>query len=679
MIEFLSLYSIYIKYYSGGIYSMIAMYFNKNRILKYLISLLVIFFLYFLFYKDLKFFLFFTYSIKAIIGLVSMTIAINTYKISKNTMFTFLAISLGFCGVIDCLSVMFNFHYDLSSIISDHIYLQVFVDFLNIFSLILCAKLHNKSFSFKKVFFLYSLIIISFVFLFMISLFVFRIFPYIYTVIFLNFTIKDMLNFSLFIFSLYPLYIFVNIKDETQDKNLKNIFLLSPLFTFAMLSFFLTLSNDINSILSFTGIILTLFYLYFMCRVILISVLKTPYDALFYDLKRKSDEIEKTKNYYELLIESLPISIIIAKNNKMLFANSSTLDIFDIKSKSTLYAKGIDNLIDDEFLSLFNENIGKKNQSFETKFKTFKDISFDAKIKQLDICFDGSQCTLMIIKDISSKKKINELNHILERKLEEENLRTEFFSNVSHELRTPLNVIYSVLQLEEFYIKKGDMTSIIKHNKTLKQNCLRLLRTCNNLIDVTKIDSGFFSPNMKCLNIVSLIENIVSSVSTYTNSKNMSIVFDTDNEDIYMLCDDDLIERIILNLISNSIKYGSKNGHIWVNIYDESNNVKIIFADDGSGIPKGKCDDMFERFIQIDRSLNRSCEGSGLGLSLVKSLIELHKGTIELESDTDLGCKFTIIIPITTCKSCNTSLTPDSFEENSIIDKINIEFSDIYM
>ena len=658
---------------------MFDMSFNKNRILRYVSALLVLSLLYFIFSKDLKFFLFLTYGIKAIMGLVVMTIAINTYRISKNAIFTFLAISLGFCGVIDSLSVIFNFYYDLTSIMSNHIYLQIFVDFLNIFSLVLCTKLYDKTFSFKNVFLLYSIVVLLFVSLFILSLLVFRIFPHIHNVIFLNFTIKDMLNFILFIFSLYPIYIFTNIKNKINDQNLKNIFLLSTLFTLSMFSFFLTFSKDLNSIFGFIATILTLFYVYLMCKVIIVSVLKTPYNALFYDLDKKSKEIEKTKNYYEMLLESLPSSIIIIQNTKILFANSSTLDTFGYKFKSEIYYKDINSLINDEFRLSFNEIIYNKNEFFETKFNTSKGISFDAKVRQIDIEFEGYASTMMIIKDISEKKKIKELNRILERKLEEENLRTEFFSNLSHELRTPINVIYSVLQLEEFYMKNGDIRSKVSHHKTLKQNCLRLLRICNNLIDVTKIDAGFFNPNMVCVNIVSLIENIVSSVSTYIKIKNMNIIFDTDNEDIYLLCDNSLIERIILNLISNSLKYGSEDDSIWVNIYDEYENIKIIFKDDGPGIPKEKCEDMFERFIQVDKSLNRNCEGSGLGLSLVKSLVELHDGNIKLNSDKGLGCEFTIIIPKISCEPDNISLISDSLEDESIIDKINIEFSDIYM
>ncbi len=658
---------------------MLSLFSNKRPIILLILSSFILPLLYFIFNKDLNFFLLLTFGIKCMMGFVVMTIAVNTYKISQNTIFTFLAISLGFCSIIDFLSMIFNYHYQYSSLLNNHIYLQVFVDFLSISSLILCFRLYDKELNFKNVFIFYSIIVSVFVLLFVSFLFVFNIFPSLSRIVFFNFSIKDILNFILFIFSLYPVSIYIKIKNTDHSSDVKSIFSLSILFTFAMLSFFLSLKNDATSNFSFLGNMLRLYYVFFICKVIINSVLRKPYDVLFCSLNSKSKELEKFNRYYETLIESLPLSILVLRRDNVRFANLSALEIFGYDSKTDIYNINLYDILDESSITTFNENTFKNNENFEAVFKTSSGHCFESEVTQLSLTFDNYICTMIIIKDVSSKKKVDELNQILERKLEEENLRTEFFSNVSHELRTPINVIYSALQLEEVQLKNGSINSTSKHHKTLKQNCLRLLRISNNLIDVTKIDSGYFEANMRCENIVSLIENIVSSVSLFTSSRDINIIFDTDNEDIYTLCDSDLIERIMLNLISNSIKYGSEDGAIWVNIYDENDNIKIIFKDDGPGIEKDKCSSMFERFIQVDRSLNRSCEGSGLGLSLVKSLVEIHSGTISLESDIGLGCNFTILIPNSNCDFSEIRTDNDYFvEDNCVVDKINIEFSDIY-
>ena len=300
---------------------------NKKHIFNLMFLTFVIFLLYFIFYKDLNFFLLLIFIVKSLMGLVVMTIAINTYKISQNTILTFLAITLGFCSIIDFLSVMFNYHYEGSSILSNHIYLQIFVDFLNIFSLILCFNLYNKTVNFRHVFIFYSTIILAFVLLFILFLFVLNLFPSIYEVVFFNFTVKYILNFILFIFSLYPIYIFTRIKKNNYYNELYSIFSLSILFTFAMLSFILSSKGDSVNTFSFIGNILTLFYSFFLCRIIITAVLRKPYDVLFGNLSNKSQELKKLNIYYETLIESLPLSIIVLNNNIIKFVNSSTLEL----------------------------------------------------------------------------------------------------------------------------------------------------------------------------------------------------------------------------------------------------------------------------------------------------------------------------------------------------------------
>ena len=263
-----------------------------------------------------------------------------------------------------------------------------------------------------------------------------------------------------------------------------------------------------------------------------------------------------------------------------------------------------------------------------------------------------------------------------------EYLRTEFFANLSHEFRTPLNVILGALQLIELKVNNGNELKIEKFEaniKTMKQNCLRLLRLINNLIDITKIDAGFFQLDLKNYNIVSIIEEITLSIAEYTKSKGISLIFDTDTEEKIIACDPDKIERIILNIISNSIKLNNKGGTIKVEVCVAGENVKIIINDNGTGIPEDKLGIIFERFRQANKSTIRNNEGSGIGLSLVKSLVEMHSGTIAVESKYKEGCKFIITLPSRVLDGDNavSSHSSTAFQSNHV-EKINVEFSDIY-
>jgi len=263
-----------------------------------------------------------------------------------------------------------------------------------------------------------------------------------------------------------------------------------------------------------------------------------------------------------------------------------------------------------------------------------------------------------------------------------ESLKTEFFSNISHELRTPLNVILCTLQLLESY-SNGNYTkdkeiSFKKYINIMKQNSLRQLRLVNNLLDITKLDSGFLELNLMNCNIINVVESVAMSVAEYIKNNSIKLIFDTDIEEAITACDPEKIERIILNLISNSIKFTKEGGSIYVNIYDKGESIIISIKDTGIGIPKEKLDIIFDRFRQVDKSLTRTSEGTGIGLSIVKSLVELHNGKISVSSEYGKGSEFIIELPITVLPDEKVIHRAIEAESQERIDKINVEFSDIY-
>ena len=256
-----------------------------------------------------------------------------------------------------------------------------------------------------------------------------------------------------------------------------------------------------------------------------------------------------------------------------------------------------------------------------------------------------------------------------------------FLANISHELRTPLNVLLGATQITKYYLENDEVLDKEKiENKlnTQTQNCYRLIRLVNNLIDITKIDSSNFPLNLSYCNIVEVVETIVTSVVEYAELKNIKIIFDTDVEEVILTCDLDSIERIILNLLSNAIKFTPKDGNVFVNITTINDSVQIRAKDSGIGIPEDEKNMIFERFKQVDNLLTRSNEGSGIGLNLVKSLVEMHDGTIRVNSEYKKGSEFIVEIPIK--KMSNDQITDNVPNNifNNVISKIDVEFSDIY-
>lgn len=279
----------------------------------------------------------------------------------------------------------------------------------------------------------------------------------------------------------------------------------------------------------------------------------------------------------------------------------------------------------------------------------------------------------------SIKKKKDELEEVI--KLE--SILTDFFANISHEFRTPVNIILSIVQLLTLFIEDKNKKIDIGKEKykeylhILKQNSYRLLRLVSNIIDTAKISNNFYDLKLENHNIVNIVENITLSTVKYANDKNRNIIFDTDEEEVMLACDPDKIERIILNLISNAIKFSKENTDIQVNMNTDldKNMVFISVKNYGEVISEEDKKRIFGKFNQVDSLFIRENEGSGIGLFLTKKFVEMHQGEIYLD-DIEDGTQFTFYLPIYTLdkeykkeEECNT---------DNIVEKCNIEFSDIY-
>ena len=261
---------------------------------------------------------------------------------------------------------------------------------------------------------------------------------------------------------------------------------------------------------------------------------------------------------------------------------------------------------------------------------------------------------------------------------EYDKLKTQFLATMSHELKTPLNIILGCIQLMEKLDTNKDSfkDSFSKYVKMQKQNSYRLLRLINNLIDFNKVEVKHFNICLTNADIVQVVEDITLSIVEYTSLKNINLIFDTEVEEKIMAFDLDMIERIMLNLLSNAIKFTDNNGNVEVNIYDKNESVLISVKDNGIGIPEDKLTAIFDRFTQVDNTFRRKSEGSGIGLSLVKSLVEMHNGTITVKSKLDEGSEFIIELP---ARLVEEDCRPTVEKNISNVERTQIEFSDIYM
>ncbi|MGU8606639.1 PAS domain-containing sensor histidine kinase [Clostridium perfringens] len=277
---------------------------------------------------------------------------------------------------------------------------------------------------------------------------------------------------------------------------------------------------------------------------------------------------------------------------------------------------------------------------------------------------------------------INDITDTIEKNNEMEKLRMEFFANISHEFKTPVNLIYSALQLLELKLKNymdGDENSYINYIKVAQQNVFRLLKLINNLIDSTKLEAGFFNINIKNHDIVSCVEDITMSICEFAEKNKISITFDTEEEEKIIAFDLNHLERVLLNILSNSIKFNRENGSIDVTMSFDEKYVNISIKDTGIGIPKDKIDLLFDRFKKINNRLTKVNEGSGIGLFIANELVKINGGEMIVNSELGEGTEFIVKLPI---KKIATEALEEialtSCERENREELYKVELSDIY-
>lgn len=280
----------------------------------------------------------------------------------------------------------------------------------------------------------------------------------------------------------------------------------------------------------------------------------------------------------------------------------------------------------------------------------------------------------LMLKSIELEEKLSELK----RKNEEEEINKELLANISHEFKTPVNVIYSAIQMQDLKRDSKDIDEILKFNFIIKQNCYRLIRLINNFIDSSKLTQQDYNLNLKCLNVVNIVENTTMSILSFAEMKGINVIFDTEEEELFVYADKDLIERTILNLLSNAIKYSEENGRIDVLVGTIRENIIIEVEDNGIGIPKEKLKYIFNRYERVQRSKTRYKEGSGLGLNIVKEIVNKFNGRVKIDSEEGIGTKITIIIPKIEYNEEFYEDYSDGFNlKNDITKKVDLEMSDI--
>ena len=236
-------------------------------------------------------------------------------------------------------------------------------------------------------------------------------------------------------------------------------------------------------------------------------------------------------------------------------------------------------------------------------------------------------------------EKLQETNEKL-KTLDE--LKMQFFANINHELRTPLTLILAPLK-SVLDGRMGKTSAVLKDTlETMQRNGYKLLKLINNLLDLTKFEGGKMRLKIEAVNITEFANDILQSVKPMADQKNIKLFFQHPPYDVNLSIDPDQFDKVLLNLLSNALKFTPENGKVTVYIEDTEKTVSLAVEDTGIGIPNEMLESIFDRFSQVDGSASRSHEGTGIGLSLAKEIVALHGGKIRADSNQGKGSRFSV-------------------------------------
>ena len=380
------------------------------------------------------------------------------------------------------------------------------------------------------------------------------------------------------------------------------------------------------------------------------------------NIEKAIGELEENRKSYKMLVQNLPEGIVVIdkKTKNYIYQNRAMIKM--------LKAVGIDNIskIVNDYMNNERYGIPKKYTIKE------KDIS-SVSLTMIDV--KGEEQLVGIIRCLDEEEKIKLALEELDSIKMQYEVKDNFLTTISQNLRNPIKTISTANNLLENNNSKYQSNHIHNYNELVKRNCYRLERLINNMNELVEIEKRLYSMEYVNCDIVKFLRDMINTTNKYLEDKGIEIDFKSNINKKIIQIDVDKFERIILNLLSNAIKFSDKGSPILVSIDSDDKYINISVEDKGMGIPKDKLNFIFTKFAQVDKTLTRNAEGSGVGLSIVKKLTELHGGKINVESKEGQGSKFTISLLNGNIKSKKNNILNKLNMDN---EKMHIEFADIY-
>jgi signal transduction histidine kinase/ligand-binding sensor domain-containing protein/CheY-like chemotaxis protein len=226
---------------------------------------------------------------------------------------------------------------------------------------------------------------------------------------------------------------------------------------------------------------------------------------------------------------------------------------------------------------------------------------------------------------------------------EVDTMKSRFFANISHEFRTPLTLVLGPIRQ---MIETTDNESLKGDLQMVQRSAASLLGLVNQLLDLSRLESGCMKLRAAPLDVVPLLRELVHSFCLHAERKRIAVTFSSSEESLVVYVDMEKIQKVVTNVLGNAFKFTPEGGRVELSVARDARHARIRISDSGIGIPAEKLPRIFDRFYQVDGTHARAQEGTGIGLSLTRELVGLHRGTINVESEAGRGSVFTISLPL---------------------------------
>lgn len=371
-----------------------------------------------------------------------------------------------------------------------------------------------------------------------------------------------------------------------------------------------------------------------------IGRLGKAFNKMAEQLDKNMSEISDEKNKLEIVLKTMADGLIATDElGRIIHINSAALEMFNV-TEEYAKSKSYDSFISGYCPSLTMEKIRIKVNS-ENEFDASENFEYNgnvyyARYELIDRSQNSEVGLVLLIQDITERQKL-------------ESMQRDFVANVSHELNTPLTTIKSytetILDSEGIMQQEETMTRFLT---VIDSEADRMSRIVKDLLQLSRLESQREKWNKSVQNIITIVSNVVikNSINAKNKNQHLNSLFNEEAE-IPAYVDSDKMEQVLLNILSNAIKYTEENGRIDVDVIERNDSVYITVMDNGIGISDKELPRLFERFYRVDKARSRSMgSGTGLGLSIAKQIVEEHDGTITIESKEGKGTTVTVQLPV---------------------------------